>query len=304
MDSVALRVQHLPVADQVLALSRLAEGRSESGRFAPAAIDELFDDFGLPRPAKVSNVLSRLEDRDHVSRLQGSRGSWRLTPARRARSFELIGDVDLAALVAEATSERPPLLGHTSHPLIPPSLAPPELLAPLRSFLKEHAFDSNVFGMTRFPDEQDDADPDPLGGVLDDVREACALHGLEFHLASDRMIVDDLWANVAAHMWACRYGIAFFEDRKSRGVNYNLTIEVGSMLMSGRRLALLKDASIERLPTDLVGKIYKSVDLDHQNGTTAAIHAWLRDDSDSDPALAARTSATTLTARTPPSQEA
>jgi hypothetical protein len=55
--------------------------------------------------------------------------------------------------------------------------------------------------MTRFPDEQDEANPDPLGPALEIARDACASHGLEFHLASDRMIVDDLWANVAAHMW-------------------------------------------------------------------------------------------------------
>jgi hypothetical protein len=278
MDSVALRVQRLPIADQVLALGRMAEARSESGRFAPAAVDDLFDDFGLPRPAKVSNVLARLEERGDVSRLRDSRGSWRLTPTGRAKSVELIGDLDLAALVAEAATERPPLFGHTTHPLIPPALAPPELLAPLRVFLEDHPFDSNVFGMTRFPDEQDEPGSDPLAGALDAIREACALHGLEFHLASDRMIVDDLWANVAAYMWGCRYGIAFFEDRKGRGINYNLTIEVGGMLMAGRRMALLKDESIERLPTDLVGKIYKSVDFDDLDGTTAAIHVWLRDD--------------------------
>ena len=132
--------------------------------------------------------------------------------------------------------------------------------------------------MTRFPDDQDESDSDPLTGALEAIREACRLHGLEFHLASDRMIVDDLWANVAAHMWACRYGIAFFENRKGRGINYNLTTEVGSMLMGGRRLALLKDASIEKLPTDLVGKIYKNVDFDDLDATAAAIHVWLRDD--------------------------
>lgn len=278
MDSVALRVQRLPVADQVLALSRLAEARAESGRFAPLALDNLFDDFGLPRPAKVSNVLSRLEDSGQVSRLRDSRGSWRLTPSGRAKSEELIDDMDLAALIAEAAVERPPQLGRTIHPLIPPSLAPPELLSPLRIFLDEHPFDSNVFGMTRFPDEQDESESDPLAGVLEAIDDACASHGLNFHLASDRMIVDDLWANVAAHMWACRYGIAFFEDRRGRGINYNLTIEVGSMLMTGRRLALLKDASIPRLPTDLVGKIHKSVDFDDLPATSAAIHVWIRDD--------------------------
>jgi hypothetical protein len=278
VDSVALRVQQLPFGDQVLVLSRLAEARSESGRFAPVALDNLFDDFALPRPAKVSNVLSRLESRGDVSRQREGRASWRLTPAGRVRSVELIRDIDLAAVVAEVAAEHPPLFGRTAHPLIPPSLAPPELLSPLRIFLEEHAFDSNVFGMTRFPDEQDESDTDPLAVVLDGVRDACVSHGLEFHLASDRMIVDDLWANVAAHMWACRYGIAFFEDRKGRGINYNLTIEVGSMLMAGRRLALLKDVSIDRLPTDLVGKIYKSIDFDHADATTAAIHTWLSED--------------------------
>ena len=132
--------------------------------------------------------------------------------------------------------------------------------------------------MTRFPDQPAHHDADPVAAALSAARIACRQHGLAFHLASDRMIVDDLWANVAAHMWACRYGIAFFEDRRGRGINYNLTIEVGGMLMSGRRLALLKDTSIERLPTDLVGKIYKSIDLECPDEAASVIHVWLRDD--------------------------
>jgi hypothetical protein len=132
--------------------------------------------------------------------------------------------------------------------------------------------------MTRFPDQHNETNPDPVAAALETTRAVCKAHGLEFHLASDRMIVDDLWANVAAHMWACRYGIAFFDDRRGRGINYNLTIEVGGMLVSGRRLALLKDTSIERLPTDLVGKIYKSLDFDDRDATASAIHVWLRDD--------------------------
>lgn len=278
MDSVALRVQQLPLVDQVLALGRLAEARAESGRFGPNAIDGLFDAFGLPRPAKVSNVFLRLEQQGHLSRLKDGRSMWRLTPVGRARSTALIDDLDLAALVAEAATERPPLFGRMSHPLIPPSLAPPEILTPLRVFLEAHPFDLNVFGMTRFPDEQQESDLDPLAAVLEAVRAACAAHGLEFHLASDRMIVDDLWANVAAHMWACHYGIAFFEDRKRRGINYNLTTEVGGMLVAGRRVALLKDRSIEHLPTDLIGKIYKSVDFDDLEATVRVVHVWLRDD--------------------------
>jgi hypothetical protein len=63
-----------------------------------------------------------------------------------------------------------------------------------------------------------------------------------------------------------------------RGMNYNLTIEVGSMLMTGRRCALLKDRSIERLPTDLIGRIRKDIDLDDLGTVSKAIHTWIRDD--------------------------
>lgn len=101
---------------------------------------------------------------------------------------------------------------------------------------------------------------------------------MEFHLASDRAISDDLWTNVTAHMWACRYGVAFFEDRVDRGLNHNLLIEVGAMIMTGRRCALLKDGSIEKLPTDFVGLIYKSVDLSADDTVAAAVRAWIASD--------------------------
>lgn len=84
--------------------------------------------------------------------------------------------------------------------------------------------------------------------------------------------------NVAGHMWGCRYGIAFFENRTGVGINYNLTIEVGAMLTLGRRCALLKDHSIKKLPTDLVGHIYTPIDLDDHVGLSTAVHRWLRED--------------------------
>lgn len=196
----------------------------------------------------------------------------------RARSTELVNGMDLAALIAEGEGEAAPTFARLAHPTLPPWLAPPELLQPLREFLVDHPFDLNIFGMTRFPDEQDAADPDPIAGALDVSRAACMDHGMEFHLASDRKIVDDLWSNVDAHMWACRYGIGFFENRRNKGLNYNLTIEVGGMLTIGRRLALLKDPSIARMPTDLVGKIYTDVNLNDSTAVGTVIHAWLRVD--------------------------
>lgn len=278
MNSIALRVQQLSLRDQVAALGRIAQTRTDAGRFSPAELDRLFDDLGLPRPAKVANVLLRLELEGAVARLRGVRGSWRLTPVGLARVADLVTDLDLAALMAEAKAGNGSYLGHTIHPIIPPSLAPPEIVQAMRAFLSEHPFDLNVFGMTRFPDEQDETDADPVAGALETARAACAAHGLEFHLASDRTIAEDLWANVAAHMWASRYGIGFFEDRRGRGLNYNLTLEVGGMLVTGRRSALLKDTSIDRMPTDLVGKIYIAVDLGNTDNVASAIHSWIAND--------------------------
>jgi hypothetical protein len=133
--------------------------------------------------------------------------------------------------------------------------------------------------MTRFPDDDEVPDgPDPVAAALAAARTALLGHGLRFLLASQRVLVDELWGNVAAHMWSSNYGVAFFEDRRGRGMNYNLVIEVGAMLMAGRRCLLLKDSSIDRMPTDLVGFIYKSVDLDNPVTVSTAVHEWASED--------------------------
>jgi hypothetical protein len=40
----------------------------------------------------------------------------------------------------------------------------------------------------------------------------------------------------------------------------------------------LEGSSIEKMPTDLVGFIYKSIDLDDPATVTKAVHEWARDD--------------------------
>jgi hypothetical protein len=236
------------------------------------------------------------------------RGDYKITPLGKVTIGHLISQLDLPALEAEAASYGGTRLGQALHTTVPPSLAPPALIEPLQKFLVEHPFDTNVFGMTRFPQLKleklillvehwkllakfryerfwDDSvssieagKTDPVGRALEVAREVCDQHGLQFHLASDRAMHDDLWTNTTANMWASRYGIGFFEDQVERGLNHNLTIEIGGMLIIGRRCALLKDDSIERMPTDLVGLLYKSVDLPFPDTVASAVHSWIRDD--------------------------
>jgi hypothetical protein len=279
MEPVGVRVQGLAANDQVLALARIVESRSLGGDFTARGVDDAFHELRLPAPSRLDHALASLANRGLVRRGQG-RGLWRVTPKGKAESEALVSGMDLAALQAEAASTGS-RLGDAPHPVIPPQFgAPPSLLPALRSFLAEHEFDRNVFGMTRFPDDEDEEPSDPVKRALEVARGVCEEHALEFHLASDRQILDDLWQNVDAHMWASRYGIAFFEDLADppRGLSYNLTIEVGSMLTTGRRCALLRDGSVAAMPTDLVGQIYKPVELTKPRTVEQALHAWIRDD--------------------------
>jgi hypothetical protein len=131
--------------------------------------------------------------------------------------------------------------------------------------------------MTRFP--RDDKPDDPIGDVIDAVENALASHGLKLHLASNRIVEATLWANVAAYMWACQYGVALFENRVGEGLNYNLSIEVGSMLMAGRPTALLRDVpTVDKMPSDLVGHIYKPVDFGDVHTVSDSAHLWAADD--------------------------
>lgn len=257
-------------------LTRIAQSRSDTGLFAPRDIEALMDDIGLPRPVNMSQVLATLQKAKVplLTRVKGGHGNvWKLTPEGRGQAEALATDMDLAVLLAETSSPVATLLGDTPHPEVPPSLAPPGLLKPLHAFLEKYPFERNVFGMTRFPGKPDKGKKDPLAPALEAAKKVCETHGLVFHLASDRNIVDDLWPNVAAHMWGCRYGIGFFESVTGK-LNYNLTIEVGSCLVLGRRLALLKDKPT-LMPTDLVGHIYHEVDLKKPSTVTKQLDTWI-----------------------------
>lgn len=145
--------------------------------------------------------------------------------------------------------------------------------------LRDYEFDSNVFCMTRFPRDASDSNYlDPVINVIPAARDALAAHDLTLHVVSDRVLDEDLFGNIAAHMWACRYGIALFENRMKRGLNENMIIELGSMVITGRRCALLKDKTIKKLPTDFSGQLYKPVDFDDINDIRGTLHRWAADD--------------------------
>lgn len=127
-EPVGVRVQRMPLTDQVLVLASIAAGRSEDDTFSGRVVMGLFNDTALPGPAKIANVLGSLRKAGRATPAK-AHGTWKLTPLGKQRVAELIGE-DAAALLAESLPGGADL-GHMRHPLIPASLAPPQLVRPV-----------------------------------------------------------------------------------------------------------------------------------------------------------------------------
>jgi hypothetical protein len=262
-----------------LVVGQLAGLRNGTGWFKAPEVAQLFEDFRVPHERRnTTRDLGNLRRRGWTIKRERDK-AWALTPEGRERVQELVGEVALAELQPELVYAPGVEFGHALHTLLPPSLAPVKWAAPIKRLLERFPFEQNVFCMTRFPDDDEDtAYLDPVEDVITTARDALGHHGLTLHVASDRLIEDDLLANVAGYMWACEYGIGLFEDRLGRDLNKNLIIEVGSMLMTGRRCALLKDRTAPQMPTDFIGQIYKPVDFDDLAGVAETLHLWAAED--------------------------
>jgi hypothetical protein len=129
------------------------------------------------------------------------------------------------------------------HPTIPLHQGPPELPVGLRQFLADPPFELNAFAMLRFPEERPDGPADPVAAAVSVAREVCKFQAWSFisHPTEPRTTISGL---MSLPFVASICGVAFFEDRRGRGMNYSLTIEVGCMLMAGRRFGLLKNTTI------------------------------------------------------------
>jgi hypothetical protein len=134
-------------------------------------------------------------------------------------------------------------------------------------------------GEARRQTDEDELEPDdPVARVMEVARDVCSAHELYLHVASDRRIDDDLLSNVAGYMWACKYGLALFETLVEDNLNRNVLIEVGSMLMTGRRCELLRDETAPPMPTDLIGQIRTDVDFSDLSAVRDRIHVWIAED--------------------------
>lgn len=103
-------------------------------------------------------------------------------------------------------------------------------------------------------------------------------HGIIGLRADDKEYADDLFGNIKTYMHCCEFGIGVFERILADNFNPNVSIEVGYMMGLRKKVCLLKDQTLNNLPTDLMGKLYKPFDpQDIENTLPQQIEKWLKD---------------------------
>lgn len=270
-DSVRLRLQDLPGPTRALAVGALAALRSRDDMFETSDVADLLVELRMPAMANMSRTLGRLRDQGLLMRPTAK--TWALTARGEAHLQEAASTVSTAALAVAAGHVPTSELAEREHTLIPPFLGPMGSAPGLGRLLDSHAFEQNIMLITRFPKNDDQ----PFAELIKKMRDTAAAHGLNLIVASDAMYEDTLWSNVVTYMWAAKYAIVILDTADER-LNYNVLIEVGGMLMTGRRCAILRDHAVPEMPSDLVGHIYKSTDLADHGATLDQIHSWIRDD--------------------------
>lgn len=269
--SIRLRMQGLPAPSLALAAGAIAALRSHTGTFATKDVIATLADLRIPALANPSATLSRLRAQKMLVRPEGN--TWAITPLGSAEIDKVMDASARSAILAEFATTPESELGAHHHLTIPPFLAPRDASVGLQHLLDASAFDRNVMLITRFPKDAEDH----FTGLIPALRRAVDGHGLTLQLASDAMVEDTLWANVVTYMWGCKYAIVLM-DSADGILNSNVLIEVGGMLMTGRRCAILRDLSVPTMPSDLVGHIYKPTDLSDHDSTVQLIHQWLAAD--------------------------
>ena len=141
------------------------------------------------------------------------------------------------------------------------------------SFLKDHPdINRNVFLMMRF---NTGIQYDEIHAA---VRDGLKPYNLKLLRADDKDYTGDLWENVCLYMLGSSYGVAVFEEIDSREFNPSVALELGFMLALNKRCLILKDLRMSRMPTDIVGKLYKEFNTYRIAETVLlALRSWVRD---------------------------
>lgn len=114
--------------------------------------------------------------------------------------------------------------------------------------------------------------------ITEAVRSGLAEYGIEGVRADGKRYHDYLFYNVLTYMHGCGLGMAIYERIETQTHNPNVALEVGYLFAIRKPVCLLKDQTLDPLPTDLVGQLYDPFDPQDPAGTIPPlVSKWLTD---------------------------
>jgi hypothetical protein len=118
----------------------------------------------------------------------------------------------------------------------------------------------------------------PFSRIVEVIKKTGEEHGLTLIRADENEFHADLWGNVRTHLHGCSFGVAVYERIETDEPNANVGLEVGYLMAMNKPVLLLKDRTVETLPADLAGKLYKTFDPhDPENSIPERMTKWLHD---------------------------
>jgi hypothetical protein len=132
---------------------------------------------------------------------------------------------------------------------------PPEIQNSIESFFSDHPANiSTAFIMMRFGTT-------PAHKKITQAIQSCLEpFGIPALRADDKEYHRDLFSNILTYVYGCKFGIAVFERIDGDEFNPNVSLEVGYMLALAKPVCFLKDRTLRTMPSDLIGKLYRSFD--------------------------------------------
>lgn len=248
-------------------------------------------DLGLS--SEDVEMLGTLVSIGHFFGGSGSRGdgTWMVSAMKEAEDFPKTGDLTpiLNALIFRYYREGTPVFGEDSRNFPYANIAPhfgniygspqDSTLIPvavqdsLNAFKKDYPDPKNIaFIMMQF------ADTPAHNGIEEVIKATLEKHGFIGLLARDKEYNEDIWANIQTYLHGCAFGIAVFERIQQENFNPNVSLEVGYMMGQKKKVLLLKDQTLRLLQTDLVGRLYRSFDVQRIPKTLPRqIEGWMED---------------------------
>jgi len=155
----------------------------------------------------------------------------------------------------------------------PIDAAPTYLKSPLMSLLADHPnYRTNCFLIMPFAQTAFHRE------VLSALRDTMGQLGFTLLRADDKHYADDMWTNIETYLHGCRFGIALHERVLSNTPNANVALEIGYLMGQLKPVCLLKERTLEHLPSDLQGRIYVEFDgMDSHSTLSRALQKWLSD---------------------------